>query len=176
MKAGCWKNEMKTKLILIDFVGMKWMKQVGWLCCLMSGGLWAVAGHGAPRREGNTTTTNPIKREWTNNNSSLNWLSNGINFINGMEQSMEKSVVCEWSTKPEGAASQAINNQLSLHSSTQKEVLMRWMKKVCWLGGVNFIPFFNHQSKINKTIQSKKFDWLLLIVWIDWLIPLHSIL
>ena len=37
----------------------------------------------------------------------------------------------------------------------------------------NFIPFFNHQSKINKTIQSKKFDWLLLIVWIDWLIPLH---
>ena len=38
------------------------------------------------------------------------------------------------------AASQAINNQLSLHSSTQKEVLMRWMKKVCWLGGESWAP------------------------------------
>ena len=41
----------------------------------------------------------------------------------------------KWSTKPAGAASQRKTNQLSLHSSTQKEVLMRWMKKVLFSCG-----------------------------------------
>ena len=149
---------------------------VGWVVWLICG-LWAGPPANAPQRKANNNP-NQLNKAKEKKESEL--------FFFFLERQFNETCWIEWSGKeektmngaPSGSAVSEWSNQQHklLHSSTQKEVLMRWMKKVCWLGGVNFIPFFNHQSKINKTIQSKKFDWLLLIVWIDWLIPLHSIL
>ena len=63
--------------------------------------------------------------------------------------------LCEWGTKGMTFPRQAHQqNQTFLSPAAREEMLI----VVEWEESVNFIPLFNHQSKINKTIQSKKFD------------------
>jgi len=93
-----------------------------------------------------TNSTNSIqqrkRKRMNKQNSSLNWLSNGINFINGMEQSMEKSL-CLW-MGPQGVSRRGKWKQLNLSfvgplcAIKKKEESWFWAAFsfiVCWVMG-----------------------------------------
>ena len=134
------------------------------------GGLWARQRQCSAKREDKLTARQAKRAQW--NGMEWNEFIDGVNFV---DESINE---CQWNGMNKRGPKQ-------FHCAASPSTLFNWMlarpsaafnKEELNGREGQTIPFFNHQSKINQTIQSKTFDWLWLIVWIDWLISLHSLL